>query len=266
MGRLDGKVAVITGAAQGMGAAHAAMFVAEGAKVVLTDVLTDEGTALAQELGPAATFHTQDVGDEDGWNDVVALAQSTYGKLDILVNNAGIVVRATAETLSLADYERVLRVNQIGTFLGIRAAIPALRAAGGGSIVNIASINGMRGTAGTIAYASTKYAIRGMSQTVALEVASEGIRVNTVLPGNTTTPMTTERLPAEIAEVAEAAAGRAIPLGRQGRPEEVSHLVLFLASDESSYITGAEYVIDGGWTAKLAIPQEWDPGRSPHRV
>lgn len=266
MGRLDGKVAVITGASQGMGASHAARFVAEGAKVVLTDVLTDEGAALARDLGPAATFHPHDVGDEDGWNDVVALAQNTYGKLDTLVNNAGIVVRALTEDLSLADYERVLRVNQIGTFLGIRTAIPALRAAGGGSIVNIASINGMRGTAGTIAYSSTKYAIRGMSQTVALEVASDGIRVNTVLPGNTTTPMTTERLPAEVAAAAEAAAGGVIPLGRQGRPEEVSNLVLFLASDESSYITAAEYVIDGGWSAKLALPPGWEPDRSAHRA
>jgi len=258
VGRLDGKVAVITGAARGMGASHAAVFVAEGARVVLTDVLAEEGTALAERLGPSATFVCHDVGDEHGWREVIGLAKSAYGKLDILVNNAGIVVRELTEKLSLADYERVLRVNQIGPFLGIRTAIPALREAGGGSIVNVSSINGLRGTAGTVAYSSSKYALRGITQTVALEVVADGIRVNTVLPGNTTTHMTTDSLSAEAAAAAEAQAAKVIPMGRHARAAEISQLVLFLASDESSYITGAEYVIDGGWSARLAIPEEWD--------
>ena len=249
MGRLDDKVAIITGAARGMGAEHARRFVAEGAHVVLTDVLEEQGKVLVDSLGEAATFARHDVSDEHGWADVVALAERTYGHLDVLVNNAGIVRQALLTETDPALYDRVVAVNQVGVFLGMRAAFPALERAGGGSVVNVSSINGIRGSIGSAAYVSSKFAVRGLTQVGALEGASLGIRVNSVHPGLIATPMVEEVADADAMAFMEST----IPMARAARPEEVTALVLFLASDESSYVTGSEHVVDGGWLAKSFI-------------
>ena len=244
MARLDGKVALITGAARGMGAAEARLFVAEGAKVVLTDVLEQEGRALATELGAGARFLRHDVADLAEWRAAVRAAVENFGGLDVLVNNAGIYQPASLDETSLDLFERMWRVNQLGVFLGMQAAAPAMRARGGGSIVNISSIAGLRGFPGALAYVGTKWAVRGMTKTAATELAADRIRVNSVHPGLIDTPM----IAANSAET-NAAVVAGTPLKRAGTAEEVAKLVAFLASEESSYITGAEVAIDGGWTA-----------------
>lgn len=244
MARLNGKVALVTGAARGMGAAEARLFAAEGAKVVLTDLLDAEGEAVAREIGRAACYLHHDVAREDHWAEAVRLAQDRFGGLDILVNNAGIYQPAPLETCSTELFERMWRVNQLGVFLGMRAAVPALRARGGGAIVNISSIAGLRGFPGALAYVGTKWAVRGMTKTAATELAPDRIRVNSVHPGLIDTPM----IAANTAET-NAAVVAGTPLKRAGTSEEVAQLVLFLASEEASYITGAEVAIDGGWTA-----------------
>ena len=245
MGRLDNKVAIITGAARGMGAAHARAFVAEGAKVVLTDVL-DSGAEVAAELGDSAVFIHHDVSSEQGWADVVIRAEETFGKVDILVNNAAIIAGAPIKDMEPATYERIVAVNQVGVFLGMRAVIPALERAGGGSIVNVSSINGKRASIGSAAYVSSKFAVRGLTQTAALECAPLGIRVNSVHPGLILTPMVDEAVDAETLAAMEAG----IPLGRGAQSSEVSEVVVFLASDAASYMTGSEVVVDGGWLTK----------------
>jgi 3alpha(or 20beta)-hydroxysteroid dehydrogenase len=244
--RLEGKVAVISGAARGQGEAEARLFVAEGAKVVLGDVLEDEGRAVADSLGDAARFVRLDVTDEASWDAAVGLAEREFGTLNVLVNNAGIVLFANLMDTSLDDFNRVVRVNSAGVFLGMKAAIPALRRAGGGSIVNISSDAGMSGMAGIFAYTASKWAVRGMTKAAAVELGREGIRVNSVHPGGIDTPMVR---PAGMEGVDMSGAFKRIPLKRIGRPEEVAALVLFLASDESSYSTGAEFIVDGGASA-----------------
>ena len=242
-GRLEGKVALISGAARGMGAAEARLFVAEGANVLLGDVRDEDGEALAKELGGSAAYVGLDVTDEASWQAAVAGAEERFGKLDVLVNNAGILHFSPLEQTELDDWERVIRVNQTGTFLGMKTAAPALRAAGGGSIVNISSAAGMEGIAGVIAYSASKWAVRGMTKTAALELGRDGIRVNSVHPGGVNTPMIATR---EVTEETRTAAYGGQPIPRIGRPEEVAELVCWLASDASSYSTGAEFVIDGG--------------------
>jgi 3alpha(or 20beta)-hydroxysteroid dehydrogenase len=238
-GRLDGKVALITGAARGQGAVEARLFVAEGAKVVVADVLDAEGEAVAKELGDAARYLHVDVSQPDQWDAAVTATEEAFGRLDVLVNNAGILHFASIEKMSVEDYMRVVNVNQLGTFLGMKAVIPALRRAGGGSIVNISSIEGILAMGGTVAYASTKFAIRGMTKVAALELGRDGIRVNSVHPGTIRTPMTDEM--GDITPIA-----RIIPLRRVGESEDVASVVLFLASDDAGYCTGAEFVVDGG--------------------
>lgn len=245
MGRLDNKVAIITGAARGMGAAHARAFVAEGAKVVLTDVL-DSGEDVAAELGDSALFLHHDVSSEQGWADVVARTEETFGRVDALVNNAAIITSATIKDMDPAAYERIVAVNQVGVFLGMRAVIPALERAGGGAIINVSSINGMRASIGSAAYVSSKFAVRGLTQTAALECAPLGIRVNSVHPGLILTPMVDEAMDADALTAIEAG----IPLGRGAQSSEVSEVVVFLASDAASYMTGSEVVVDGGWLTK----------------
>jgi 3alpha(or 20beta)-hydroxysteroid dehydrogenase len=245
-GRLAGKVALISGAARGQGAAEARLFAAEGAAVVLGDVLDAEGAAVAAEIGGAAAYVHLDVTREDAWRDAIGRACSRFGRLDVLVNNAGIVRPGPLETLPLEDFEAVVRVNQIGCFLGMKTAIPALRAAGGGSIVNISSIAGLRGRAGVIAYAASKWAIRGMTKSAALELGGFGIRVNSVHPGAIDTPMISGP---DFDPAARAAHVAKLPIARMGEPADVAPLVLFLASDESAYCTGADFVVDGGATA-----------------
>jgi 3alpha(or 20beta)-hydroxysteroid dehydrogenase len=251
MGRLDGKVALITGAARGQGAAAARRFVAEGARVLISDVQDDEGKALAEELGEAAWYQSLDVGEEQAWQDAIVELERVFGRLDVLVNNAGMLFFSALEQTSLADYERVIRTNQIGTFLGMRSAVPVMKRTGGGSIVNLSSVEGFGGMPLLIAYSASKFAIRGMTKVAAMELAADGIRVNSVHPGAVDTQMVSTALggmPVDNAQIA-----KRVPLGRVGRPEEVANLVLFLASDESSYCTGGEFAIDGGATATHSL-------------
>ncbi len=249
MGKLDGRVVLITGAARGQGEQEARLFAAEGAKVVLTDVLDDMGEALAKELGEAtARYFPLDVGEEDGWDEAVAFTKRVFGKLDGLVNNAGIAPRSDLVNTSLAQYEEVVRVNQTGAFLGMRAVAPELAAAGGGTIVNTASYVALSGLPLCAAYAATKGAIVAMTRVAALELAGQGIRVNALCPGGVDTAMINPggRVAREEMDAHFAAL---VPLGRVGRPQEMARVALFLSCDDSSYVTGQPVVVDGGWLA-----------------
>lgn len=251
MGRLEGKAAVITGAAGGQGAAAARRFVAEGARVLIADVA--DGQGIAEELGDRAMYRKLDVGDPHAWTEAVAAAEGAFGKVDVLVNNAGVLHFSAFEDTSLEDYERVIRVNQTGTFLGIRAVIPAMRRAGGGSIVNVSSVEGIAGMPFVAPYSASKFAIRGLTKVAAMELGAHGIRVNSVHPGVIDTQMV--RGAAGDDEMDLSFVGKLVALGRVGQPEEMAGLVIFLASDESSYCTGSEFVADGGATATHSLAQ-----------
>jgi 3alpha(or 20beta)-hydroxysteroid dehydrogenase len=249
-GRLAGKVALITGAARGQGAAEAALFASEGASVVLTDVLTDEGrataAAIAAKHGPdAAVFLEHDVRSEAAWAAVVAATLERYGRVDVLVNNAGVFRPGGVTTTTEADYRFIIDINQIGVFLGMRAIAPAMVEQRSGSIVNISSIAGLAGSAGFLAYGASKWAVRGMTKSVARELAPLGVRVNSVHPGIIDTAMAGLFDDLGVRHAVD----QRIPFGREATPEEVAQLVLYLASDESRYSTGSEFVVDGGWTA-----------------
>jgi 3alpha(or 20beta)-hydroxysteroid dehydrogenase len=244
MGRLDGKVALITGGARGMGKSHVRHFVAEGARVVSGDVLDDKGAYVAAKLGPDVCRYTHhDVTSEADWAAAVALAIEAFGRLDVLVNNAGISMFAPIEDMPLADFKRVLEVNAVGCWLGMKSVIPPMKQAGGGSIVNISSIEGLTGSASLSAYSASKFAIRGMTKSAARELGQFGIRVNSVHPAAVLTRM---MLAAAESVTDGEAFLKAMPLGRPAEPIEVSRLVAFLASDESSYSTGSEFLADGG--------------------
>ena len=250
---LEGKVALISGGARGVGAAEARLFVESGARVVIGDVLDDVGAATAEGLGTAANYCHLDVSDPDSWQAAVATAVEVFGTLDVLVNNAGVFELGTIESTTLDSYQRLVAVNQTGTFLGMQAGARALRAGGGGAIVNTASAAGLIGTAGLFAYNATKWAIRGMTKTAALELGPDGIRVNVVLPGSLDTDMTR----------GQATAGReaffaSLPVPRQGQPDDVARVVAFLASDDAAYCTGAEIVVDGGLSAGNPLPPRRD--------
>jgi len=239
MGRLDGKVAIITGGARGMGASHVRRFVKEGAKVVFTDILHDEGQALADELGENAKFIKHDVTQPSEWKEVIKQTEEVFGLINVLVNNAG--VDQQEEDLAEADidqYLKVVNVNQNAVFYGMRSVVDSMRKAGGGSIINISSLAGIVGAVQKVAYTASKFAVRGMTKAAALELARYGIRVNSVHPGFIETPMTEKLINDELVQT--------FPLQRAGKPEEVTNLVLYLASDESSYSTGSEFIIDGG--------------------
>ncbi|MDF3932869.1 glucose 1-dehydrogenase [Pseudomonas citronellolis] len=246
MKRLQDKVLLITGAARGQGAAEARLFVAEGAKVVIADVLDEDGERLADELGEAALFQHLDVTDAAQWRAVVERAQRHFGRLDGLVNNAGILRLVPLEDSSVDDYRQVIEVNQVGCWLGMKSALAALKEAGGGAIVNISSTAGMEGIAGGTAYVASKFAVRGMSKAAALELGRHNIRVNSVHPGGIDTRMAR---PPEMADFDPSSIYSGLPIPRIGQPEEVARLVLFLVSDESSYCTGAEFIVDGGMLA-----------------
>ena len=249
MGRLDGKVAIISDGARGQGAAETALFVKEGAKVVFGDVLDEEGRKLeAQigELGGEVTYLHLNVINEEDWQCAVELAEAKYGRLNILVNNAGISRTHDLEDISTQDWDEIMDVNAKGVFLGTKYAIPAMRRASRGSIINISSIAGLVGGR-TTAYAASKGAVRLFTKATAIQYAGEGIRANSVHPGVIETPMTANML--SNAEQRESSIARH-PMGRVGRPEEVAYGVLYLASDESSFVTGSELVIDGGLTAQ----------------
>jgi len=247
MNRLLSKVAVITGASQGMGEAHARAFAREGAKVVLTDVNAKAGAALAEELGPNAMFVAHDVRREDQWRAMLGQAEGRFGSVNVLINNAGIIGPVAALTdFTEAQFLDVCAVNQLGVFLGMRVVVPSMVAGGGGSIVNVSSIAGLVGldASPNFAYVASKFAVRGMTKLAARRYGPAKIRVNSVHPGYIKTPMM-------VAATDEQGGGAAavIPLRRFAEPEEVSNLMVFLASDESSFITGAEHLIDGGMLA-----------------
>ena len=244
MKRLENKVAIITGAAQGMGAAHAKLFVEQGAKVVLTDLNEEKGQAFAAELGENAIFVKQNVTSEEDWSNVVAAAEEKFGPVNVLVNNAGITMAKSMLDISVEEYRRIVDINQTSVFIGMKTVAPSMAKSAGGSIVNISSMNGL--VAGAVGYTDTKFAVRGMTKAAAMNLAPMGIRVNSVHPGVIATPMVVQ----EDTKAAVEAFSAHIPLKRVAQPEEVSNLVLFLASDESSYSTGSEFVIDGGLTAQ----------------
>ncbi|MEI8000891.1 MAG: glucose 1-dehydrogenase [Actinomycetes bacterium] len=260
-GRLAGRVALITGAAQGQGAAEARRFAEEGARVLVTDVVTDGAAAVAAEIGHAARAFALDVTDPAQWEAAVGACLGSFGRLDVLVNNAGIgpPPRVIEET-TLEDHRRTLAVNLDGVFHGIRAVIepmrqPVVRDSGGGSIVNVSSIDGIVGVPGMSSYAASKFAVTGLTRTAALELGRYGVRVNSIHPGVISSPMV-HQAPAEVRERLDRLMARqAIP--RMGTPEEVANLALFLASNESSYCTGAQFVIDGGHLAGPAREGLW---------
>lgn len=240
MGRVDGKVALISGGAQGMGAEDARALVAEGAKVVIGDILDDKGRALAEEINAttpdSVRYVPLDVTQADQWEAAVATAISEFGKLNVLVNNAGTVALGQIGKFDMTKWQRVIDVNLTGTFLGMQASVEAMKADGGGSIINISSIEGLRGAIMVHPYVASKWAVRGLTKSAALELGQFNIRVNSVHPGFIRTPMT-KHFPDNMLR---------IPLGRPGQPEEVATFIVFLASDESRYSTGAEFVMDGG--------------------
>jgi len=250
IGRLEGKVALISGSAQGMGAATARRFIQEGARVVVSDVEDALGETLAASLGSEACYQHLDVTDASQWEAAVARTLDDFGALHVLVNNAGIGMVGRLGELPLDDHQRILDVNLNGVYLGMRACVEALADSPGASIVNISSIDGMAGVTHLSSYVASKFAVRGLSRSAALELGRRGIRVNSVHPGFIKTPLLTDQLrdSPEAREMVDTLMSRQ-PIPRLGRPEEIASLVLFLASDESAYCTGAEFVIDGGHLA-----------------
>ncbi|MFN0093139.1 MAG: glucose 1-dehydrogenase [Acidimicrobiales bacterium] len=245
MGRLDGKVAIVTGGARGQGAAEARLFAGEGAQVVVTDVLDAEGEATAKEAGGLFVHH--DVADEAAWEAVVARAKEAYGRIDVLVNNAGIFHRSRMIDYKLDEFRRVIDINLIGVFLGMKTVAPTMIAQESGSIINISSIAGLVAAPGGVAYGASKFAVRGMTKSAAIELARYNVRVNSIHPGMIDTPMMTEVTGGDQTRFDRIE--RSVPLRRAAQPEDVAKLALFLASEESAYSTGSEFVIDGGVTA-----------------
>jgi 3alpha(or 20beta)-hydroxysteroid dehydrogenase len=242
MARVSNKVALISGGARGMGASHARLLVAEGAKVVIADILDEEGTALAQELGDSVLYVHLDVTNYSDWEAAVAVAVSEFGGLDILVNNAGIANFGPIETYTLEDWDKIIRINLTGVFYGTKAVIEPLKKSGKGSIINISSTAGLQGYEALPGYTAAKFGVRGLTKSTALDLGQYNIRVNSVHPGVIRTPMTSGLETPQ----------NHVALHRVGEPIELSNLILFLASDESSFSTGAEFVADGGETAGLS--------------
>ncbi len=241
MSDLEGMVAIITGAARGQGAAEAALLAAHGAKVVLTDVLVEQGQAAADEIGFSALFIEQDVSSTDGWAEVVETTLAAFGRVDVLVNNAAISRPLRLEDTDPDTFDLLYRINQRSVFLGMRAVVPSMKQQGGGSIINISSVAGLQGTKSLFAYTATKWAVRGMTKSAALELARYKIRVNTIFPGVVDTPIN-DANPAGMNEVLV----KTTPMRRMGVPAEIAEAVLFLASPRASFVTGADFAIDGG--------------------
>ena len=242
MKRFENRTVIVTGGARGMGASHARGFIAEGANVVIADVVDQEGQSLADELGDRAIFSRLDVTSEADWAATVTAAENAFGPVSVLVNNAGIVHFARIADTEPADWSRVIDINLTGTYLGIRALASSMRKAGGGAIVNISSGAGMSGAFGLGAYVASKWGVRGLTKTAALELARDNIRVNSIHPGATRTTMAAQ--PDVEAVMAASVKNLAIP--RIAEPEELTRLVLFVASDEASFSTGSEFIADGG--------------------
>ena len=248
--RLVGKVAVITGGARGMGASEAQLFLDEGAKVVITDVLDEAGKQTAQRLSPDGSrcvFLHHDVTNENDWTSVIAETVSAFGQVDVLINNAGIFERGSVLDTSLKDFQRTIDINLTGVFLGMKAVAPHMVQRKTGSIVNISSVAGLAGTPGFVAYGASKWAVRGMTKGVAKELAPFGVRVNSIHPGIIDTPML--QTFDEAGEGVREAVRTRIPLGYEAEPIHVARLALYLASDDSAYSTGSEFIVDGGWSA-----------------
>ncbi len=245
MGRVEGKVAIVTGGASGLGWADAELLVAEGARVVITDVNTKDGAALAERLGPNALFLEQDVRDEERWKQVIAETVRHFGRLDVLVNNAGVVVVATPEETTLEQFRFANAVMSEGVFLGCKHAIPAMRESGGGSIINMSSIASHLGYPVFFAYSAAKGAVRAMTKSVAVHCQANGygIRCNSIHPGAVETPMIRQ---AEGRQEAQDVPDGVLPINSVGAPKDVANLVLYLASDESRFVNGAEFVLDNG--------------------
>jgi 3alpha(or 20beta)-hydroxysteroid dehydrogenase len=243
VGKLDGKVALITGGARGMGEADAVALAGEGARVVICDLLDDEGAAVAAKLN--GVYHHLDVTSESDWSRVIAATESTLGKIDILVNNAGILDMTPIENTSVDAWDRIIGVNLTGPFLGIRAVVPSMRAAGGGVIVNVSSAAGLMGYSNLAAYVSSKWGLRGLTKAAALDLGKHNIRVVSVHPGGVRTPMT--------AGMEGTAAFATQPIPRIGEPEEIAKLVLYLVAD-ATYSTGTEFTADGGSTVGQVLP------------
>jgi 3alpha(or 20beta)-hydroxysteroid dehydrogenase len=244
--RLNDKVALITGAARGQGAAEARLFAAEGAQVVIADILDDDGKALAAEIGTRAEYVSLDVRDESAWGAVVADIEKKHGKLSVLVNNAGVLHAAPLLETKLEDFERVVAVNQQGCFLGMKVGGASMARSGGGSIINISSSGGIVGVPQAVSYTGSKFAIRGMTKTAAMDLGKHKIRVNSIHPGSIDTPMT--RVEGHFDDIMDEFCKK-LPIPRVGTPEDIARMALFLASDESSYCSGAEFVVDGGMLA-----------------
>lgn len=249
MARLEGKVAVITGAAQGMGAATARLFAAEGAKVALGDI--KDGLALAAELGDAAFFCKLDVASEEDWEKFAKETVDRFGKIDVLVNNAGLLRFSTIENVTAKEALEVFSVNTLGPMLGAKYCIPHMSGQGKSSIVNVSSVDGLRGCNGLSCYTASKWGLRGLSKTMALELGPRGIRVNSLHPGGADTPMSN---PAGVTGEERNRTFHRVPLQRIAEPIEIANTILFLASDEASYVSGAELAVDGGWTSGTYIP------------
>jgi len=241
MTSLSGLTAIVTGAAGAMGEQEARMLAERGANVVLTDVRQEEGTAIANDIGDAAIFVQHDVSSESGWNTVIETALSTFGSVNVLVNNAAISKAFKLIDTDVDTFDLVYRVNQLGVFLGMKSVVEPMKAAGGGSIINISSVAGLQGTSTIFAYSASKWAVRGMTQSAALELARYKIRVNSVFPGVIDTPMN-DANPPGMNEVLV----KTTPLRRMGQASEVAEAVVFLASLQASFATGAELAIDGG--------------------
>jgi 3alpha(or 20beta)-hydroxysteroid dehydrogenase len=250
-GRLAEKVVIITGAARGMGEATARLFAAEGAKLALGDVMTTEGEAVAADIGGDAFFHTLDVSSDESWAEFTAVTVKKFGAVDALINNAGLVHFTPIEHFNPADADKILGVNTVGPMLGAKHVVPIMKAAGKGSIVNISSVDGLRGCNGLTLYTASKWALRGLTKSLAFELGTSGIRVNSLHPGGVDTPMGNARgLPPEQLNHAFCR----VPLQRIGQPDEIAYASLFLASDEASYVSGAELAVDGGWGAGYFQP------------
>jgi 3alpha(or 20beta)-hydroxysteroid dehydrogenase len=261
MERLKGKVAIVTGAARGQGAATAKLFLENGATVILTDIRSDDAHSLMSELPSQQTrCHRLDVADEQSWALVVNETVREFKRIDVLVNNAGIVHLAPFLQTTKTDLERLLSVNLFGPFLGMRAVLPHMLTRGAGSIINISSISGLTGMAGMSAYSASKWGLRGITRSAAYEFAARGVRVNSIHPGAIDTPMVN---PHGNLDSRAAARQQRIPIGRLGMPSEIAQATLFLASDDASYISGAEIVVDGGWTTALPSEGAVDPNAPP---
>ena len=253
MGRLDGKVALISGAARGMGRAFALLFAEQGARVAIADIRDDEGRDLADSIGENALYVRLDVTSEPDWIAAIEATEAAFGPLTTLVNNAGIAEAAPFYEMSLESFRRVTDVLQTGVFLGMKSVVPSMTRAGGGSIINISSIDGLTGMDHIISYVGAKWAVRGMTKTAAREVADRNIRVNSIHPGFIWTPMVEGHLTASGATDIEAArveTGKLHPLGHMGDVDDIAWAVVYLASEESKFMTGSELVVDGGWTAR----------------